>query len=122
MDAGIIVTEQITDEYLWFIAMEEIRLTFEDREYFKQVLLQEGEEFSKFGEEEMNMLELTEPLNFADNGRDFAWRWKSVFGCLSGRQKLEGVRKGEVSLIQALIEEKKDVLKKVEEGVTVQWP
>ena len=55
IDVGVIVTEQITDEYLWFIAMEEIRTAFEGKEYFNN-LFQQEEEASKLGEVKMKIL------------------------------------------------------------------
>ena len=55
IDAGVIVTEQITDEYLWFMAMEEIRTAFEGEEYFNN-LFQLVKEASKLGEVKMKIL------------------------------------------------------------------
>ena len=55
------MTEQITDEYLWFMAM--VETAFEGKEYFNN-LFQQEEKASKLGEVKMKILKLTEPLNF----------------------------------------------------------
>merc|ERR1712096_579569 len=97
-DAGILVTNQITDEHRWFLAMEEVRQHFKGREYFKEL---PHYECTIFGVEKLKLLKLTEPLNFTDKGRKFAWRWNFV-GDLLSQERWRSVRAGQMTLKRAI--------------------
>ena len=75
IDAGIVVVKQITDEYKWFQAMEEIRNDFEEnlyRDYFRILPRFNKEDFTVEAFE--NYMQ-AEELNFSTNGSTFEIDW-----------------------------------------------
>ena len=73
INAGIVVVRQITDEYKWFQAMEQIQNEFKLEDYF--VILPR---FNKeaFTVEAFEKLMLTEDMNFSSTGStSLDWHW-----------------------------------------------
>jgi len=100
VDAGILVTQQITDEHKWFVAMEEVRREFEREDYFKEM----PDNCCNLNEKMFEMLETTEPINFSHGGKFFAWYWKDIPDLVTDSK--EKIRSKEISLKDALCREK----------------
>ena len=64
----IIVVKQITDEKKWYHAMEDVREFFKNEEYFKEY---PGIEYNQVTNDQLKMLEITDPLNFCPRGQGF---------------------------------------------------
>ena len=95
---GIIVKKQIVDEMRWFLAMEEIKELFKNKDYFVELPV-----FDKatFGEENLRMLNVTETFNFGKQGKDFSWDWISFSNFISFERRRD-VENGRISLKEAL--------------------
>ena len=75
---AVIALKQITDEHAWYKAMEEVRNTFQEKEFFKEFPeLEEGQAI--FESDQLKLLKLTEPLNFSKDGQGFDRWWNSFF-------------------------------------------
>ena len=72
----IIVEEQITDEKKWFHAMEDVKESFKNEEYFKEY---PGIDHNQVTKDQLKMLEITEPLNFCPRGTGICqvWHWQN---------------------------------------------
>jgi len=108
IDEGIVALKQITDEFKWFNAMEEVKQFFQDKHYFKEYPRHQlGHQL--FTEGDLKLLEITEPLNFHEKGKRFNWnRWVDFLRLLDYKA-WEAVKSGDLSLKEAL-ELKKDKL------------
>jgi len=108
-DAGILVTQQITDEHKWFLAMQEVNREFKGESYFECM----PEKECNLSEEIFKMLDLTEPLNFGDSGKFCSYRWKWLLSCLDYSVQ-RNVKAGKMSLKDALSLEEESLKKKME--------
>ena len=108
-DAGIRVTQQITDEHKWFVAMEEVRREFEREDYFKEM----PDNRCNLNEKLFEMLETTEPINFSHRGKFFARHWNNIPGLVTDSK--EKIRTKEITLKDALCREKNVLEQKMRE-------
>jgi len=103
---GILAVKQITDEKKWFQAMEDVRRSFQNEDFFKESPQEDKEgkysNWSEIGEkDDVKGWEITEPINFCEEGKGFDWDWNDFLYCPFGKPT------DKESIKQALEEKKK---------------
>merc|ERR1711892_1380055 len=87
---GILAVKQITDEKKWFQAMEDVRRSFQNEDFFKESPQEDKEgkysNWSEIGEkDDVKGWEITEPINFCEEGKGFDWYWNDFLYCPFGK-------------------------------------
>ena len=96
IDAGILVTRQITDQGRWLQAMLEVHRVFSREEYFHR-LPAGPPEAGAFTQAKADLWELQEPLNFAGMHSN-RYQWETYHGFLEGVKTVAELRERASSL------------------------
>ena len=100
VDAGILVTRQITDEFKWSQAMVEVDRLFRGQPYFRHAPTSAG----VFTTMKADLWEVQEPLNFTGEHREHPWDWET-YHRIQG-----GVNGNALDLFKTLVELRERVL------------